>query len=96
MAKSFSNCGEKFFLDVTLIEPHPGEPKPYLSITSPHFPNENIIEFIKSEDQQLIYLDTIIEEFINEVHSKEDLMAVAEYFEMLLHKIRESKKYYID
>jgi len=91
MAKSFSNIGTNLFLDVSLMPFFPDGSKPSISITPPNFPNQKLIDFIKSEDQQLIELEDIIDEFIEEYASKEDRLNMAEYLELMADKIRKAK-----
>jgi|GEM_PF-3290994 hypothetical protein len=88
MVKSFSNIGTNLFLNVSLMPFSPDGSKPSISITPPNFPNEKLIDFIKSEDQQLIKLEDIIDEFIEEYVSNEDRLKMAEYLELLADKIR--------
>ena len=87
MAKSFSNIGTNLFLYVSLMPFFPNGKKPSIAIASPNFPNKKLIDFIKSEDQQLIELEDIVDEFIEE-HDSEDRLKMAEYLELLAHKIR--------
>lgn len=92
MAKSFSNIGTKFFLDVSLMPFFPDGSKPSMSITSPNFPNEKLIEFIRSDDQQLIGLQELIDEFIEDYPLEEDRLGMADYLEMLAQRIRSAIK----
>ena len=88
MVKSYSNIGKNLFLDVSLLPFFPDGSKPSISITSPNFPNQKLIEFIKSEDQQLIGLEEIIDEFIEQNPSHEDRVMMAKYLERLANRIK--------
>jgi len=92
MARSFSNLRYNLFLDVSLLPPQPDKDEVFISITSPNFPNEKIIEFIKSEDQQLIDFKDLIEEFISSNALVEDKILVAKSLESMAMKIRKSIK----
>lgn len=89
MAYSFSNLNFKFYLFVSILPYDEDEKDLFLSITSPHFPNEKIVEFIKSEDQQLIGMNALVEECIVKC-MKDEKLQIADYLEKAARKIRKS------
>ena len=100
MAKSYSNINYEFFLDVSVLPPDCDERQVFISITAPRFPNRKIINLMRSNDQQLVSLDQLIDEFIsdspliydnNEDCIKEKL-SMAESLEIMARKIRDSLK----
>jgi hypothetical protein len=88
MANSKSNVGTNLMLDISLISPNPDEEyKPYFSITSSNFFKEGKIDLIESWDQQLIYLEPVIDEYIKD-SSNEDRLILAEGLEALVNKLK--------
>jgi len=91
MTKTFSNLRIDFSLDVNLMPPAPGSTKVLLSITLPGFPGGEALaaSFMRTEDQQLVSLDALVEEFILNADI-EDRKIVAEHLEMQARRIRQS------
>jgi hypothetical protein len=92
MAKSKSNLQYGTSLNVSLV---PSGPPGYsrkwlLSITADGFPDSKVITIIKQDDQQLIDLDDIIEEFIQFKFNDDYKSEVATLLESLAIKIRKS------
>jgi hypothetical protein len=91
MARSFSNIRTKMYFDVSLMPAFPDGSTPSVSITPPRFPAEKIIEFVRSDDQQVIRLEDLVEEFIGvTLYDRDDKLGLAEHLELLASRIRDS------
>ncbi len=94
MAKSKSNSRYDTSLNVDLIPSGPaGEQSMWcISITSLDFPEDNKITLLASEDQQLVDLHELIDEFITYDKNDTYKAELADLLESLARKIRGSLK----
>lgn len=93
MAKSTSNDARiHLSLNVMLLGPDKPGQSPTLSITQRDFPNEKVIEPLRGDDQQLVDLDAVIEEYANDAFvDEEEKAAVAAFFRGMAELLERAK-----
>ena len=59
-----------------------------ISITSPGFPEDKTINFLNSQDQQIVDLDELIDDFIKHAQNDDFKVELADLLDSLARKIR--------